>query len=68
MVKKTFHIPNISCSHCIQNIKNELDGLEGVSGVEGDPIKKEITVEFNTPETLEIIREVLRDINYPPTD
>jgi copper chaperone CopZ len=33
--------------------------------VEGDPENKSITVEFESPATLEQIKETLKEINYP---
>ena len=68
MEKKIFQIPNISCGHCVNAIKNELEELEGVIKVAGDPDKKEINVEWDTPATLEKIKETLAEINYPSED
>jgi copper chaperone CopZ len=68
MDKKTFHIPNISCSHCVNTIKNELGELEGVVEVKGDSDKKEIIVDWESPATLEKIKETLGEINYPSND
>ena len=65
MEKKTFSIPNISCGHCVMSIKNELNEVAGVSSVEGDAENKRITVEFDSPATLEKIRGTLKEINYP---
>ena len=65
MEKQNLHIPNISCGHCVMAIKNELNELEGVGTVEGDPENKSITVEWEDPATLEIIRNTLNGINYP---
>jgi copper chaperone CopZ len=31
MITKTFHIPNISCGHCVRSIKDELEEIIGVS-------------------------------------
>ena len=63
--RKTFYIPNISCGHCVNSIKNELEELDGVLKVAGNPEKKEINVEWDTPATIEAIRETLAEINYP---
>jgi copper chaperone CopZ len=68
MESKTFSIPDISCGHCVMTIKNELNDLEGVSRVEGDPQKKEITVEWEAPATLEKIKSILKEIHYPVAD
>ena len=65
MAKETFSIPNISCGHCVMSIKNELNELDGIKTVEGDPENKNITVEFESPATLEQIKETLKEINYP---
>jgi copper chaperone len=68
MEKRSFFIPGISCGHCVMTIKNELDELDGVSRVEGDAQKKEVTVEWEAPATLEKIKSVLNEINYPVAD
>ena len=68
MEKKTLSIPNISCGHCVMAIKNELGEMEGISKVEGNPGKKEITVEWDAPATLDKIKATLKEINYPAAD
>ena len=65
MKKNIFSVPNISCGHCINAINSELMDLAGVLLVEGDPVNKTITVEWEEPATLEVIRKRLEDINYP---
>lgn len=68
MESKSFHIPNISCGHCVNSIKNELEELEGIIKVEGDPATKDITVEWENPVTIDKINEVLKEINFPPDE
>ncbi len=65
MEKQTFTIPNITCGHCVMAIKNELSELEGVATVKGNPENKNITVEWDSPATLESIKNTLKEINYP---
>ena len=65
MSKETLSVPNISCGHCVMSIKNELSELEGVKTVEGDLTNKSISVEFESPVTLDQIKETLKEINYP---
>ncbi len=65
METKTLSIPNISCGHCVMSIKNELGELDGVKRVAGDPQKKSITVEWESPVTLEQVETTLKEINYP---
>jgi copper chaperone CopZ len=65
MEKKTFSIPNISCGHCVKTITNELGEIKGVSDVQGDPAKKEITVQWDSPASLDKILATLKEINFP---
>ncbi len=65
METTTFSIPNISCGHCANSIKNELDEIEGVKSVVGDPTNKNITVAWESPVTLDQIKATLEEINYP---
>jgi len=67
MEKHVFTIPNISCGHCVQAIKNELAEIKGIVTVEGKPVEKQITVEWIAPLTLDKIQAILKDINYPAT-
>jgi len=65
MEKQTFNIPNITCGHCVMSIKKELGELNGVSTVDGDPDSKTVTVEWDSPATLDRIKDTLKEINYP---
>lgn len=65
MEAKTLSVPNISCGHCVMAIQRELNDLEGVSKVIGDPDKKQVTVEWEPPATLDQIKATLEEINYP---
>jgi len=47
------------------SIKNELSELEGVKAVDGDPENKTVTVQWESPATLTMIKETLKEINYP---
>jgi copper ion binding protein len=65
METKTLNIPNISCNHCVMTIKNELSEISGVKSVQGDADKKQVTIEFDAPASLDEIYEKLKEINYP---
>lgn len=65
MEKQNLRIENISCGHCVMTIKNELSEIDGVVSVDGDAGKKQVTVQWNAPATLEAIRSRLEEINYP---
>jgi len=65
MTKDTFSIPNISCGHCVNTIKNELSELEGIKSVEGSPEAKTVDVEWEAPASLDKIKDTLKEINFP---
>jgi len=65
MEKQTLTVPNISCGHCVMAIKNELSELEGVRQVEGSPEDKSISIEWESPATLDRIKNTLKEMNYP---
>lgn len=67
MTTETFSIPNISCGHCTQAIKDELQDLDGVANVDGDIEAKTVTVRWDAPTTRERIIDMLKEINYPAT-
>jgi copper chaperone len=60
-----FHVPNISCGHCVMTIKREVSELAGVASVEGDPATKDVQITFAPPATLEGIKALLAEIGYP---
>jgi copper chaperone CopZ len=49
-------------------IQREVGRIEGVSKVEGDPTTKKISVQWDSPATLEKIRSILTEINYPAAE
>ena len=65
MSKETFSIPNISCGHCVNAIKDELSEMQGVKSVEGSPEAKTVDVEWEAPASVDKIKETLKEINYP---
>jgi len=65
MDKQTLQIPNISCGHCVKTIENELNDLTGVNVTESDISAKTVTVKWDDPATLDMIKNTLNEINYP---
>lgn len=65
MDKHIFHIPKISCMHCTRTIENELKELTGISAVESNIAEKTVTVQWQTPITLDKIKATLKEINFP---
>lgn len=68
MEKVGLSVPAISCNHCIMTIKNELLSVDGVSSVEGSVENRKISVEYDSPATIEKIKSVLNEINFPVSD
>lgn len=66
MTTVTYHIPNISCGHCVQTIQMELRELAGISRVQASEATKEVIVEFEPPASEDQIETLLTEINYPP--
>ncbi|HET7010024.1 MAG TPA: heavy-metal-associated domain-containing protein [Anaerolineales bacterium] len=60
----TYHVPNISCGHCVHTIETELGEVAGVRRVEVDQMQKRVEVEFDAPLTDERIRQALAEIDY----
>jgi copper chaperone len=65
MEKTTLNIPKIMCNHCVMTIKNELMELNGVNSAEGNPETKNFVIEYEAPATLDKIKALLKEINYP---
>ena len=65
MNKQTLQIPNISCGHCVKTIENELNDLTGVNVTESDISAKTVTVKWDDPASLDMIKNTLKEINYP---
>jgi copper ion binding protein len=68
METKTLSVPNISCHHCTNTIRNELSELSGVSAVEADVDTRKVTVTWEAPASLDAIVAALREINYPAAE
>lgn len=61
----TYHIPNISCMHCVHTIKTEVGDLAGVKSVTADLENKQATITFEPPADEEKIKSLLAEIYYP---
>jgi copper ion binding protein len=66
MTKQTLNVPNISCQHCVANIKRAVTKLPGVDQVEGDPEKKQITIVYDENQIdLGAIEKAMENAGYP---
>ncbi len=65
MTTKTYHVPNISCSHCTKTIERELKTVTGVQKVQAEEASKNVIVEVTAPEVLPQVEATLTEIGYP---
>ncbi|HDQ72230.1 MAG TPA: heavy metal transporter [Chloroflexi bacterium] len=66
MNTQALSVPNISCNHCVMTIERELRNLEGVVAVDANAETKQVVVKWDDPASLEEIKALLTEINYPP--
>ena len=58
-------VENVSCGHCTGTIERELGEIAGVSSVRAGQ-DGTVVIEHDDRASLEEIRDLLREINYPP--
>lgn len=66
MEKKTFKVPDIGCSGCVNTVQSELRELEGVISAVAELETKMVTVEYDPPASWEKIVATLTEIDYAP--
>lgn len=66
MQTKTIIVPNISCGHCTNTIKEEISEITGVTEVAADVQSKQVIIKWADPATWHEIDEMLHEINFPP--
>ncbi len=60
-----YHVPNISCAHCVHTIQLELSELDGVEQVIANEAQQTVEVAYKPPASDTAIRSLLAEINYP---
>jgi copper chaperone len=65
MTTKTYHVPAISCGHCVATIERELKQLEGVLSVKAEQNPQQVTVQVADDNMLPEIERTLLEIGYP---
>lgn len=68
MQSKTFTVPNISCSHCVATVEEEVGEIAGVASVKANADTKVVTVNWDAPANWDKIKTVLVEIDYPPAE
>ena len=65
MIKVTYKIPNISCSHCVATIKYELLSNKCIKSVDVNVGTKHVEITYDEPADEEMIKKILKEISYP---
>ena len=65
MTTKTYHVPAISCGHCVNTIERELKEVAGVQSVKAEEKSKNVTVDTVDEKTLATVEATLAEIGYP---
>ncbi|CAN5502843.1 hypothetical protein BH23CHL2_BH23CHL2_23790 [soil metagenome] len=47
MTKRTYHVPEIHCDHCVAAINRELGQIDGIAEIDVDLDTKTVTVEVD---------------------
>ncbi len=68
MVEVLFHVPAMSCMHCVRAIERELSAVPGVSRVEVRLEPKTVSISFVPPADAATLRDRLAKLGYPAQD
>ncbi len=60
-MKRVFHVPDMSCQHCVNRISAALRGM-GIEVFEVDLLTRRVTLETDDPRK---VLEVLDETGYP---
>lgn len=64
-VTTMFDVEGMSCTHCVNSIKNAVSTLKGVENVEVDLKTKKVTVGYTAGlVTIESLKETIEDQGY----
>lgn len=61
---ETIEIVGMSCNHCIEKIKRFVGEVEGVEDMQISLENKTLKVSFNSPATLEQIKDAVLDSGF----
>ncbi len=69
MDRVTFHVPNISCGHCVATIQRVVkEEVKGIGDVVGDIDGKRVTIDYEAPATVEAIVACMTEWDYAPAE
>ena len=66
METKTFTVPNIGCSGCVNTVESTVREIAGVQSVQADENTKRVDVQWQIPATWAQIAQTLTEVDYPP--
>ena len=66
METKTFQVPNIGCSGCVNTVESTVREIPGVQSVKADEHSKQVTVRWDAPASWTEIQKALTEVEYPP--
>lgn len=67
MTTHTYHVPDISCQHCVNSITTELSKVAGVHHIDVDLANKVVTVKADESVTDTQIRTGIEEAGYDIT-
>jgi copper chaperone len=63
----SFHVPTITCGHCVKTIQRVVkEDVPGVGEITGDEETKQITITYGPPATIDQIVAALTEWGYAP--
>lgn len=63
-IREEIQVRGMSCNHCVEKIKRFVGEVSGVSAVSVDLEQKIVAVDFESPATLEAIKEAILDSGF----
>jgi copper ion binding protein len=64
MTTERFHVPGVSCQHCVNAVTREVTALSGVQRVEVNLDDKTVTVEHEPQVTAQAIISAINEAGY----
>ena len=64
MVERIYHVPDVSCEHCVRAITNELRRIDGVREVSVDLTSKLVTVRADETVADSRLRAGIQEAGY----
>lgn len=67
MISRVYHVPDISCQHCVNSITHELSKVAGVHHIDINLAEKVVTIETDEAVTDTQIRAGIEEAGYDIT-